>query len=90
MSAAKQHFDRLRDACFLAGDGKRRTFRTSRASCRIRIKLGLVAAMSGQSAKSGEAIVRGLSVAVDEINAKGGVLGKKVELNRPRRREQSG
>ena len=44
------------------------------------VKLGLVAAMSGQSAKSGEAIVRGLSLAIDEINAKGGVLGKKVEL----------
>ena len=44
------------------------------------MKLGLVAAMSGQSAKSGEAIVRGLSLAIDEINAKGGVLGKKVEL----------
>ena len=44
------------------------------------VKLGLVAAMSGQSAKSGEAIVRGLSIAVDEINAKGGLLGKKVEL----------
>jgi branched-chain amino acid transport system substrate-binding protein len=44
------------------------------------IKLGLVAAMSGQSAKSGEAIVRGLSLALDEINAKGGLLGKKVEL----------
>jgi branched-chain amino acid transport system substrate-binding protein len=44
------------------------------------IKLGLVAAMSGQSAKSGEAIVRGLSVAIDEINQKGGVLGKEVEL----------
>jgi branched-chain amino acid transport system substrate-binding protein len=44
------------------------------------IKLGLVAAMSGQSAKAGEAIVRGLSLAVDEINAKGGVLGKKIEL----------
>ena len=44
------------------------------------IKLGLVAAMSGQSAKSGEAIVRGLSIAIDEINAKGGVLGKKLEL----------
>src|SRR5689334_24688186 len=44
------------------------------------IKFGLVAAMSGQSAKSGEAIVRGLSVAIDEINAAGGVLGKKVEL----------
>src|SRR5262247_4320783 len=44
------------------------------------IKLGLVAAMSGQSAKSGEAIVRGLSIAIDEINARGGLLGKKVEL----------
>lgn len=44
------------------------------------LKVGLVAAMSGQSAKSGEAIVRGLSVAIDEINAKGGVLGKKLEL----------
>src|ERR1700736_1781652 len=44
------------------------------------IKLGLVAAMSGQSAKSGEAIVRGLSLAIDEINAKGGLLGKQVEL----------
>ena len=40
------------------------------------LKLGLVAAMSGQSAKSGEAIVRGLSVAIDEINAKGGLLGR--------------
>jgi branched-chain amino acid transport system substrate-binding protein len=40
----------------------------------------VVAAMSGQSAKSGEAIVRGLSLAIDEINAGGGLLGKKVEL----------
>jgi len=44
------------------------------------VKFGLVAAMSGQSAKSGEAIMRGLSLAMDEINAKGGVLGKKLEL----------
>ena len=44
------------------------------------VKLGLIAAMSGQSAKSGEAIARGLSLAIDEINAKGGLLGKKVEL----------
>jgi branched-chain amino acid transport system substrate-binding protein len=44
------------------------------------LKLGVVAAMSGQSAKSGEAIVRGLSIAIDELNAKGGVLGRKVEL----------
>jgi branched-chain amino acid transport system substrate-binding protein len=50
------------------------------AQAQSTIKFGLVAAMSGQSAKSGEAIQRGLSVAVDEINAAGGLLGKKVEL----------
>jgi branched-chain amino acid transport system substrate-binding protein len=50
------------------------------AAAQDSLKLGLVAAMSGQSAKSGEAIVRGISLAIDEINAKGGVLGKKVEL----------
>src|SRR5262245_11669865 len=50
------------------------------ANAQDTLKLGLVAAMSGQSAKSGEAIVRGLSIAIDEINAKGGVLGKKFEL----------
>jgi branched-chain amino acid transport system substrate-binding protein len=50
------------------------------AAAQDNLKLGLVAAMSGQSAKSGEAIVRGISLALDEINAKGGVLGRKVEL----------
>src|SRR5260221_8033305 len=44
------------------------------------VKLGLVAAMSGKSAKWGEAIVRGLSLAAEEINARGGLVGKKVEL----------
>jgi branched-chain amino acid transport system substrate-binding protein len=53
---------------------------TAPAKAQDTLKLGLVAAMSGQSAKSGEAIVRGLSLAIDEINAKGGLLGKKVEL----------
>ncbi|HEX2333645.1 MAG TPA: ABC transporter substrate-binding protein [Burkholderiales bacterium] len=46
------------------------------------IKIGLVTALSGQSARAGEAITRGLSVAIDEINAKGGVLGRKLELAR--------
>ena len=50
------------------------------AAAQETVKMGVVAAMSGQSAKSGEAIVRGLSLAIDEINAKGGLLGKKVEL----------
>lgn len=47
------------------------------------IKIGLVTALSGQSAKAGEAITRGLAVAIDEINAKGGLLGgRKLELVR--------
>ncbi len=47
------------------------------------VKIGLVAALSGQSAKSGEAITRGLTAAMEEINAAGGVLGgRKIELIR--------
>ncbi|MEK7436493.1 MAG: ABC transporter substrate-binding protein [Pseudomonadota bacterium] len=46
------------------------------------IKIGLVTALSGQSARAGEAITRGLSVAIDELNAGGGVLGRKFELVR--------
>jgi len=47
------------------------------------IKVGLVTALSGQSALAGEAITRGLTVAIDEINAAGGLLGgRKVELVR--------
>jgi branched-chain amino acid transport system substrate-binding protein len=45
------------------------------------VKIGHVAALSGGSAQSGEAITRGLTIAIDEINAKGGVLGgRKLEL----------
>lgn len=46
------------------------------------IKVGLVAALSGQSAKSGEALTRGLTVAIEEINANGGILGRPVQLIR--------
>ena len=47
------------------------------------IKIGLVTALSGQSARAGEAITRGLTVAIDELNTKGGVLkGRKFELVR--------
>jgi branched-chain amino acid transport system substrate-binding protein len=45
------------------------------------VKIGLAAAVSGGSAASGEAIKRGIQIALDEINAKGGVLGgRKLEL----------
>src|SRR4051795_9983539 len=47
------------------------------------VKIGLVTALSGQSARAGEVLTRGLQVAIDEINAKGGVLkGRKLELLR--------
>jgi branched-chain amino acid transport system substrate-binding protein len=46
------------------------------------IKVGLVAALSGQSAKSGEALTRGLTMAINEVNAGGGVLGRQLELVR--------
>jgi branched-chain amino acid transport system substrate-binding protein len=42
------------------------------------IKIGQVAALSGASAQSGEAITRGLALAIDEINAKGGLLGGRM------------
>lgn len=39
------------------------------------VKVGLVAALTGNSALSGEAVTRGMTIAIDEINARGGVLG---------------
>jgi branched-chain amino acid transport system substrate-binding protein len=39
-----------------------------------------VAALSGPSAQSGEAITQGLTIAIDEINAAGGVLGRPLAL----------
>lgn len=44
------------------------------------IKLGLVAAVTGPSAVSGESITRGLTVALEEINANGGIMGRPLEL----------
>ena len=46
------------------------------------IKIGLVTALSGQSARAGEALTRGATIAIEEINAKGGVLGRRLELVR--------
>ncbi len=42
------------------------------------IKIGHIAALSGASAQSGEAITRGLALAIDEINAAGGLLGGRM------------
>lgn len=44
------------------------------------VKIGLVAALTGESALSGEAITRGLKVAIDEVNAAGVLGGRPLEL----------
>jgi branched-chain amino acid transport system substrate-binding protein len=46
------------------------------------IKIGFIGSLSGPSSKSGEAITRGLTIAIDEINASGGLLGGKLTLLR--------
>ena len=57
------------------------TFMAAGAFAADPVKLGHVAALSGPSAQSGEAITRGLTIAIDEINAAGGVLGgRMIEL----------
>lgn len=43
------------------------------------IKLGLTCDASGQYGNSGQDDLRGMRMAIDEFNAKGGVLGRKVE-----------
>ncbi|KTS37539.1 ethanolamine utilization protein EutN, partial [Methylobacterium radiotolerans] len=53
-----------------------------RAQAADPIKIGLVTALSGQSARAGEALTRGATIAIEEINAKGGVLGRPLELVR--------
>jgi branched-chain amino acid transport system substrate-binding protein len=43
------------------------------------IKIGFASAMSGPAAITGEGVRWGATLAVDEINAKGGVMGRKLE-----------
>jgi branched-chain amino acid transport system substrate-binding protein len=44
------------------------------------IKIGVNEPLTGPFAASGAYVVNGAKIAADEINAKGGVLGKKIEL----------
>ena len=45
------------------------------------IKIGVITSLTGSQAAFGAAHKNGYSIALDEINAKGGVLGKKIELD---------
>src|ERR1700758_5432472 len=44
-------------------------------------RIGVITSLTGSQAAFGEAHKNGYAIALDEINAKGGVLGKKVELD---------
>jgi branched-chain amino acid transport system substrate-binding protein len=52
----------------------------SGAMAQSTIKIGLVQPLTGAFAAAGTDVVNGAKIAADEINAKGGVLGKKIEL----------
>jgi branched-chain amino acid transport system substrate-binding protein len=52
----------------------------TRASAADPIKIGLSAAFSGPNAAAGQAMQRGADLALEEINAAGGVLGRQLAL----------
>jgi branched-chain amino acid transport system substrate-binding protein len=45
------------------------------------VKIGLAAPLTGSSAQDGESIKNGVQLAIDEVNGKGGINGKKVVLD---------
>ncbi len=44
------------------------------------IKIGVVGPRTGPAAATGKAFEEGIAIALDHINAKGGVMGKKLEV----------
>ncbi len=53
---------------------------TSWALAQDTIKIGVVGPRTGPAAATGKAFEEGIAIALDHINAKGGVLGKKLEV----------
>jgi branched-chain amino acid transport system substrate-binding protein len=49
--------------------------------CQNTIRIGVILPLTGSQAAFGEALKNGYAIALDDINAKGGVLGKKIELD---------
>jgi branched-chain amino acid transport system substrate-binding protein len=50
------------------------------AAAQETIKIGVIEPLTGAASASGNYVTNGARIAADEINAKGGVLGKKLEL----------
>ncbi len=49
--------------------------------CQNTVKIGVILPLTGSQAAFGEALKNGYLIALDDINAKGGVMGKKIELD---------
>lgn len=49
--------------------------------CQNTVRVGVILPLTGSQAAFGEALKNGYLIALDEINARGGVLGKKIELD---------
>jgi branched-chain amino acid transport system substrate-binding protein len=49
--------------------------------CQSTVKIGVIVPLTGSQAAFGEALKNGYLIALDEINAKSGLLGKKLELD---------
>src|SRR5260370_20353553 len=50
-------------------------------ACQDTVKIGVILPLTGSQAAFGEALKNGYLIPLDEINAKGGLLGKKVEVD---------
>lgn len=69
-----------RSALKVLGGAAVATAFTGKASAADPVKIGLSAAFSGPNAAAGQAMQRGADLALAEINAKGGVLGRQLTL----------
>ncbi|MGN6648445.1 branched-chain amino acid ABC transporter substrate-binding protein [Trinickia sp.] len=81
-SRALRVFDRLRQAA-LIGPGTlalSMAIVPNAAYAQETIKIGVPVPLSGSYATAGKDILNGAQLAANDINAKGGVLGKKIEL----------
>jgi branched-chain amino acid transport system substrate-binding protein len=53
---------------------------SSNADSKEPIKIGMIFPLSGALAQGGQRNVQGIQIAVDQVNAAGGVLGRKIQL----------
>src|SRR5262249_59025863 len=85
MTHARQQKGKLapmsrRTALGMRGSAAVATASSGRARAADPIKIGLSAAFSGPNAAAGQAMQRGADLAMAEINAAGGVLGRQLSL----------